>query len=324
MTKYFLLLAGLLVFSSEAALGQKLKSKFKTGHTKSRKLYGASNDKTKTFGFSVGTGIASYFGEMCETGDCFSESKAQLNLGVRYRFRSNMSVKGEVQWYRIGGRDRRMKNGKVVKTDRTGRNLSFRSDNYEVTTAFQFDLFPNTAFYESYSKRRPFNMYGIVGVGFTAFFPQAYYMDKTGNAEPQWYYLRGLQTEGKSYSVVAGILPVGLGARYKLSPTLDAAVEVAYRFTTTDYLDDVSSKHVSQASFEGKKNGAIAAALADRRPEVGQLPAAAGTIRGDNSTRDGYYLISAKLEYTMTEKGYKAAKKRQILRKYSRKVPRYR
>jgi hypothetical protein len=273
-------------------------------------------------------GIASYFGEMCETGDCFSESKAQMNLGFRYRFRNNMSAKAEVQWYRIGGRDRRYSGGKLSETDRSNRNLSFRSDNYEITTAFQFDLFPNTKFFEPYSQRRAFNVYGIIGIGVSAYFPQAYYMDKTGNSEPRWYYLRELRTEGKKYGVFTPILPMGIGARYKLSPTLDLAAEVAYRFTTTDYLDDVSGKHVSKSYFEtapipdDKRH--IAAALSDRRPEIGALPMPAGVIRGDNSTNDGYYIISAKIEYTFTEGRYNKVKKQRMLKKYRRKVPRYR
>lgn len=327
MNKYVLFLFGAFLVSATASVAQ-TKMLIKRGHTKSKKFYGASNDKSKGISFSAGLGIASYFGELCETGDCFQESRPQLSLGARYRFNSNISARGEVQWYRIGGRDRRIKNGEVVKTDRTNRNLSFRSDNYEITAAFQLDVLPNTSFYESYDKRRPFNIYGILGVGVSAYFPEAYYMDKTGNNEARWYYLRELQTEGKKYSVFTPILLTGVGARAKISPSIDVAVEVAYRFTNTDYLDDVSGKNIDKSYFEtanipnDKRH--IAAALSDRRPEIGMTALPAGTIRGDNSTKDGYYIIGAKVEYTLSHKKYMGVKKQRMLKKYRRKVPRYR
>lgn len=55
--------------------------------------------------------------------------------------------------------------------------------------------------------------------------------------------LRPLQTEGKAYSPIGVAIPFGLGFRYKLAKNWDLAFEVGWRYTFTDYLDDVSSTY---------------------------------------------------------------------------------
>ncbi|PTB89750.1 hypothetical protein C9994_17455, partial [Marivirga lumbricoides] len=82
----------------------------------------------------------------------------------------------------------------------------------------------------------------------------------------QWVSLRELGTEGqnfdkaqykelygkdlpKPYSRIQIVIPVGLGARYKLSSNFDIALEISYRHTFTDYLDDVGGEYVDLGGF---------------------------------------------------------------------------
>ena len=58
-----------------------------------------------------------------------------------------------------------------------------------------------------------------------------------------------------------------------------------YRFTFTDYLDDVSTVYIDPNSFTDP----IARELADRRPELGLEPASAGDKRGNPDKNDGYF-----------------------------------
>jgi hypothetical protein len=55
----------------------------------------------------------------------------------------------------------------------------------------------------------------------------------------------------------------------------------------------VSTVHKDPASFSNP----IAAALADRRPELGLAALPAGSQRGDPSKKDGYFLLNVKIEY---------------------------
>ena len=73
----------------------------------------------------------------------------------------------------------------------------------------------------------------------------------------------------------------------------DIGLEVAYRFTFTDYLDDVSGFYVDPDSFSNEAERA----LADRRTELGLQPAAAGDGRGNPDINDGYGFINLRISY---------------------------
>ncbi len=105
--------------------------------------------------------------------------------------------------------------------------------------------------------------------------------------------LQPLQTEGVSYSRVALVLPYGLGGKMKLSPFINLALEIGWRKTFTDYIDDISTTFVDNASFSDP----IAKKLADRRPEIGLPLLQAGNKRGEPSNKDSYMLLSLKIEY---------------------------
>jgi len=76
-------------------------------------------------------------------------------------------------------------------------------------------------------------------------------------------------------------------------------LEISYRFSFTDYLDDVSTNYRDPLSFSNP----IAAALADRRPEIGLDKAPTGTPRGNSKTNDGYLLFGVKVFHELSGTG---------------------
>ena len=87
------------------------------------------------------------------------------------------------------------------------------------------------------------------------------------------YYLRPLGTEGqgseaypgrKPYNNIAFCIPLGVGFKYNLNPSLNLGFEITYNFTTTDYLDDVSTTYAGISNFPTLPNGdpSLAAAAA--------------------------------------------------------------
>ena len=112
------------------------------------------------------------------------------------------------------------------------------------------------------------------------------------NDAGEWVSLRDLGTEGQNftseqkqryeelygrklsdpYSRIQLVIPVGIGARYKLSNNLDIGIEFSYRHTFTDYLDDVSGYHVDLRDFgnPADQRSALAMAMSDKSNQLGQ------------------------------------------------------
>ncbi|HNP17757.1 MAG TPA: DUF6089 family protein [Fulvivirga sp.] len=226
---------------------------------------------------NLGTGYSTYFGELKDDGDYF-DPRPNLNIGLQYFFSPRVGARMEATWFKIGGDDAKTNEGGKFK-----RNLSFISNNFELNVVGIVQAFPNGV---KYYQRSPFNVYGFVGIGFLYFNPKAELNGKK-------YALQPIQTEGVSYSRFAIVIPYGIGIKYKLNPFFNIGLEGGFRQTFTDYLDDVSSTYVDNSSFSNP----IHASLADRSPEIGRSPNEAGTLRGNPSTNDSYFIMNIKLEF---------------------------
>ena len=225
-----------------------------------------------------GTGTSTYFGELSNDGD-YIDAKPNINVGLQYFVTKRVSARAEITWFTLAGTDEKADEG----SGRRERNLSFKSSNYEVNLSGAINLFSNT---DRYYRRPNFNAYLFTGVGFMYSNPKTEY-----NGEK--IALRPLKTEGVSYGAFGIVIPYGFGLRWKLNPMFNVVVEGGWRKIFTDYLDDVSTVHQNPSSFTDP----IAAALSDRRPEIGLPKALPGSIRGNPKKDDAYMLFNAKIEY---------------------------
>ncbi len=226
---------------------------------------------------SIGTGASSYYGELKEEKRSI-DPKLTLNAGLKYYFSNRISVRSELTWFQLTGDD-----SQASDNDRNYRNLNFVANNFELNATGAIDLFPaGQRFYQ----RAKINVYGFAGFGVLYSNPKTKYDGKK-------YALQPLQTEGVKYSRFQAVIPYGIGARIMVTPFMNLAIEGGYRLTFTDYLDDVSTVHKDPLSFTDP----IAAALSDRRAEVGQPTAAPGTRRGNPEKNDSYFLMCIKVEY---------------------------
>jgi hypothetical protein len=177
------------------------------------------------------------------------------------------------------------------------RNLSFRNRIIEVSTQLEF----NFKHYVLGSRGNNFTPYLFVGIGVFVHNPQAYYMD-------EWFDLRPLGTEGQNYTIDSGVkryklhqlaIPFGGGLKWSVNKHLTLGFEVGYRSTFTDYLDDISGQYYSAEVLEAGPDGAIAAGLADRSPEVTTVPIGLeGRQRGDSRETDAYIFSGISISYT--------------------------
>ena len=245
-----------------------------TQHSEGQSFF--NNQHNRRFMATAGAGISTYLGDLNAPGDFFDPGLTIGGGGV-FMVNPQMGFRGEFIYYRIAGTDQEH----LTTIDR---NLSFKGNNLEISTVAVYNLLPQgSRFYQ----RQPVTPYVFAGTGITIFRPTAEYNGKT-------YGLRQFKTEGKAYSPVAIILPLGGGAKIRVNSEFNVLVEAGYRKTFTDYLDDVSNRYVDLSTFDGDP---IAIALQDRAPEAGYEPRNAGSRRGNPEKKDSYLIYSIKMEY---------------------------
>ncbi|MBC7450160.1 MAG: outer membrane beta-barrel protein [Cytophagales bacterium] len=218
----------------------------------------------------------------------------RYNFGITtlYRYSPRVSFRGTFSYGRIKGSDAESSNYDIKNVNRLYRNLSFRNQIYELKADIVIDLFENRG---KYTKRPDYTPYIFAGLAYFHHNPQA--QDPNGN----WVDLRPLHTEGqglpggpKQYSLNQIALPIGAGFRYKLTKQLDLAFEIGWRFTLTDYLDDVGGKYADKQQLTDNY-GDLSRVMSDRSYEAystnPEVQASAdnhyGSVGGDASV-EGY------------------------------------
>lgn len=233
--------------------------------------------RSRSLILSVGTGTSTYFGELKNDND-YIDAKPNFNVGLQYFIIPQLAIRGEANWFQLSGDDAEANSG-----GRDQRNLSFISDNYEVSVTAALHLKPMAY---RYYQRPPFNVYAFAGLGIGYFNPKA-------ELNGVRYALAPLKTEDVEYSRTQIVVPFGLGVKIKAGPFFNIVAEGGYRKTFTDYIDDVSTVHPDKSSWTDP----VRIALSDRGPEVDAAPRTPGYIRGNPEKKDGYALLNLKIEY---------------------------
>jgi hypothetical protein len=243
--------------------------------------------------FGITVGAAHYFGDL-NTRVGLNRPKPALGLFFRKAFGNYVGVRLSAHYLQVGYSDIYSKND-YQKT----RNLSFNSNIWEVALQGDFNFFKFIPANPEYS----FTPYITLGVGAFTYDPYAY---TNGDKE----FLRALGTEGqlagykgrKPYNTLAICIPIGAGIKYNLSEKINFSFEIAHRFTTTDYLDDVSTTYAPVGIF---LPGSKAALLQDRSVEIDPLnplnASPGGTRqRGFSKQRDQYIIAEVGLTYIIS------------------------
>jgi hypothetical protein len=214
-------------------------------------------------GFSLNA--LNYYGDLSPLPSKFSTdisfTKPGIGISFFHRFGPRYTLIGQFMYGTLSGSDAdAKKSGSDGVNFREVRNLSFRNHIKEFSIVAVFDLFENEGSYISRVKWTPYAF-----IGFAAFLhnPQAQapktYLDGTPDPKAgQWVDLQPLGTEGqhstlqptdanygiKPYGLMQVAIPFGLGARFRLNEVFDLWADVGFRYTFTDYLDDVSKNYV--------------------------------------------------------------------------------
>lgn len=267
--------------------------------------------KMSSLEFGLFLGGANYMGELTK------EAVPPLNrtgpaVGILTRFELNpyWSFKGSAIFGQISGSDEDYDNNAF----RDRRNLSFKSNIFDVSTQLEWNILG----YQSTKTRNAWSPYLFGGIAVFKFNPKAQfnYVDGVHDAsladqDGEWIELQPLGTEGqeskqfndrKFYSLTQISIPFGFGVKAQLSQNWAIGMEVGFRKTFTDYLDDISRDYVNYQVVTGV-NGHMANAMRDRSAEKGYELFDDGDIngpgvaRGNDSTKDWYTLSGITITY---------------------------
>lgn len=239
--------------------------------------------------FGVAIGGAHYFGDL-NTRAALNRPKFAGGVFFRKQMSNYIAIKLAANYAALGYSDVYSKNETQQR-----RNLSFNTNIWEVAVSGEFNFFKFYPGVEGYN----FTPYVSLGVGLFSFDPYAYL-----NGEK--YYLRPLGTEGqgsslypgrKPYSSTAMCIPLAIGMKYSISPKVNVFGEIGYRFTNTDYLDDVSLTYAPDA-FSPTSTAYV---LQDRSYETGATPIGIkGRQRGNSSQNDSYVLVQVGVSFNLS------------------------
>ena len=229
-----------------------------------------------------------YFGDVGPKGYHMSKSRPSFMAQGSYYLTPTFKVQAAYTAMWLTGYD-----VDAVDPFRFNRRLNFRNFVQEFSVSGQYFLFP----FDRYQRDHKWSPYVSAGVGVLRHNPKAVY-------NSAWYDLHPLGTEGQyagedldptveydSYSLTQFVVPVGLGLRYYSGDKWAVSLDVNYRFTFTDYLDDVGGEYAPIRDLAASGDFLMSSELAFRgRGGLENYPEP-GSQRGDDRSTDTFMTI---------------------------------
>jgi hypothetical protein len=220
-------------------------------------------------------GGSKYNGDIAITGNNALSIDLAVGVGGSYRYNERFSFHGTLNYVGLSGDD--ADNSYI-------RNLSFYTHVVELNTGVTWDF---VKYNKMYRRRAMVTPYANAGLGLIYFTP-------TAELDGKNYALADYQTEGVDYSRIAALWYLGGGLRLKATAQLDISLEAMFRFTFTDYIDDLSQNYADDL---GTTSDQIRQALS-MRMEGRTYEELAGGTRGGPDVDDIYFVMGIRAEYT--------------------------
>ncbi|MFM7710958.1 MAG: DUF6089 family protein [Ferruginibacter sp.] len=236
--------------------------------------------------FGVTVGAAHYFGDL-NTRVGLRKPGVAVGAFFRKQFNDYVAMRVSGRFAKLSYSDQYSKND----YQRT-RNLDFSSNIFEFAVQGDFNFFQ----YNPDDANKLFTPYVTLGVGLFSYDPYTMY-------DGSKVYLRPLGTEGQAggylgrseYGTMALCIPLGVGIKYSITRKTNLTFELSHRFTTTDYLDDVSTTYAPKDPYfpDGPTGPSLAYLLQDRSWEIdpnNMLSSVPGRQRGWSKQKDQYII----------------------------------
>lgn len=244
-----------------------------------------------------------------------SEFRFGFLIGHKYTLYKKLYLRSNFTFSRVSGND-----NLTEEAFRRNRNLHFRSNIFELNAMIEYEIpinFRKGHIYDIKGVKgwnaKGASFYVFLGIG-------GFYFNPKAQIDGRWVELRPLRTEGqglpggpKEYSRISLSIPVGASLSKRITDILSMGIEVSYRYTFTDYIDDVSTVYYSPydiALYDETGQGDAAAYLSNpslgpQQGGVGSYATAPGQQRGDETDDDGFMLLTIKAQYLLKDKGPK-------------------
>ncbi len=256
-------------------------------------------------GFSLNA--MNYFGDVVPVTSFTSlrlgATRAGAGVSITRRFYPRLSGRFGLSYGRISGDDSQSAdpNGPDSKF-RYNRNFSFRNDILEASAVAIFDLVENR---NNYLKRPDFVPYVFAGVAGFYHNPKGLVGENAPSSLTKGSYvaLADLRTEGQAtaYSKTQFAIPFGGGIRYRINRNFDASLEIGWRKTFFDYLDDVGGKYAPIASLTTDAQRYFGNGIT--RSQSGEFAqfTSPSSQRGDKGNKTDWYIVTGvTLNYILT------------------------
>ncbi|GAB4381186.1 MAG: hypothetical protein Kow0075_12890 [Salibacteraceae bacterium] len=232
-------------------------------------------------------------------------TRYSVTLGAKYFVKEYHAIRATYSNAEVRGTD-----ALTNYPNRRYRNLNFKSFINEASLIYEFHLLkPNVLQLAGAASTRVFNgnrigVYTMAGAGLFRFNPK-------GNFQGKWYPLYPLNTEGQGlpggpdpYRRIAFTFPLGGGAYLLLNHNFKLGLEVLYRWTTTDYLDDASGYYYDNDAIKAA-NGKLAALFANPSVLLSDVPNpdwyTKNQPRGGSENNDTYLFAQLVLTKSFTK-----------------------
>lgn len=249
--------------------------------------------KSQNTAIGLWGGGINYIGDLTDQTIVWNETQAAVGGLLTYQPNPFFNLRIGLSVGTIGGTDANRANTDTLRV----RNLSFESQLMEFAVMGELNLIGYDVQMEPFS---PYLFFGVAGIYHN---PRAFY-------QGAWYDLQPLGTEGqgttefpdrKPYSRMQVAFPVGLGMKFALGSGLTLAAEAGFRYTLTDYLDDVSLTY-ADPNIQILENGDLSYRLSNRTGEylgTQNIDYVSGTGRGNPDNTDWYVMGGVSLTYTL-------------------------
>lgn len=260
-------------------------------------------------------GVSNYHGDLTPKNLEVSSYAPSFGAFGRYNFNGHFAVKFHFYKGILQGSDF---NAQITKGERE-RNLSFRTDVYELGTQFEYNFLDFKVAIKDHITT-PYIFAGVAG----------FYFNPQAEINGQWFNLQPLSTEGQGlegstaqpYQQFSFAIPMGLGVKFNINHLANIGLEFGMRKTFTDYIDDVSTTY-PDLNLLASEVGDFAAALSYRTPEYNPdlLVDPQGTKRGDATNKDWYFFGGVTISVNIGKvNGFKQHHKKPVSRKKAPKM----
>lgn len=233
--------------------------------------------------FGGGLGSTLYYGDLNAPDLSTNLGNAEFGgqLMLRYIADKNMAIRANLTLGKLSGDDR-----KSELEFQKIRNLRFTSIMVEGVLLGEYYIFG----YDAEAGTQLFSPYLTGGLGLIYFNPKTDFNGETYALQPLGTEGQGLPGQASKYSKMALTIPFGGGVKIKLNDRYNLGFEILARRSFSDYIDDVSTVYANTDDLLAA-NGAISAALADRRGEALGIPQlnTPGSQRGGAGVDDWYF-----------------------------------